>query len=73
MEKIKKFLNWAAGVPPVTVQEAERYNKLDQSVARMVAAHDEFALIVGDVVRDLGAERRQRRAYEKVTARSRKT
>jgi hypothetical protein len=73
MDKINKFLDWFAGVSYPAQQEDDRFTKLDQSVARMKAAHDEFAVIVGHVVRDLDSERRHRRAHAKNTTRPHKT
>lgn len=79
MDIVKRFLDKLVGAPPPVVQEAQRNDmrfdktQLDKSLGAMLAAHDEFANIVRDVVRDVGIERRQRRAYAKTTSRPRKT
>lgn len=79
MDKVKQFFDWVVRAPPATVQQAEHENmqydesQLDQSIGRMIAVKDEFAEIVAQVVRDVGHERRQRRAHAKTTSRSRKT
>jgi hypothetical protein len=79
MDRVKRFFDWVVRAPPSTVLEAERENmqydesRLDQSIGRMIAVKDEFAEIVAQVVRDVGHERRQRRAHAKTHTRSRKT
>ncbi len=75
MERFKRFLDRVVGAPPQGVKEAIKYDetRLDQSIARMLAVKDEFADVVALVVRDIGSERRQRRAHAKTTSRAGKT
>ncbi len=64
---------------PQVIHEAEREDmkrdtkQLDSTLLRLAEQKNIFAALVDEVVRDVNAERRQRRAHEKTTSRSRKT
>jgi hypothetical protein len=73
MNAMNRIIRWFAGVPQTPLYESDDFNKLDQSVARMVAAHGDFAIMVNHVVKDLDIERRARRAHAKAISRSHKT